>query len=169
MEKTENIYLIGFMGCGKSTVSACLHSKYGKKQVEMDERIETEQGKSISEIFAQEGEMYFRGLETDLLNRLSRENNLVVSCGGGVPLRRENVAAMKKNGRVVLLLASPETVYQRVKDFHNRPLLEGNMNVEYIKGLMEARREAYEEAADFSVSTDHKSAEEISGEILRKL
>ena len=66
---------------------------------------------------------------------------MVISCGGGVPLREQNVVEMKKNGRVVLLTASPETILERVKDSHERPLLENNKNTEFIAGLMEARRE----------------------------
>lgn len=94
---------------------------------------------------------------------------MVVSCGGGTAMRECNVLEMKKNGKIVLLLASPETIYERVKNFHNRPLLEGNMNVDYISGLMEVRRPKYEAAADISVMTDGRSATEICREIVGKL
>lgn len=164
--KQKNIYLIGFMGCGKSTVSNYLHEEYKRKQIEMDEEIQREEGMSISQIFEQKGEAYFRALETKLLHRLREEENYVVSCGGGVPMREENVKEMKKNGKVILLLAKPETIYERVKDCHDRPLLEGNMNVEYIKGLMEQRNEKYQAAADVCVHTDEREISEICREIM---
>lgn len=164
-----NIYLIGFMGCGKSTISECLYKEYGKKQIEMDEEIERTEGISISEIFEKKGEEYFRNLETSLLKKLSKCKNLVVSCGGGVPMREINVKEMKRNGKIVLLQAKPETIYQRVKDSHHRPLLEGNMNVEYIAELMGKRQKQYFQAADFYVETDGRSASEISREIIEKV
>lgn len=166
---SENIYLIGFMGTGKSTISNCLHEKYGMEQVEMDEEIAAQQGKSIADIFAQDGEERFRELETELLRCLGRRGNVVVSCGGGTAMRECNVLEMKKRGRIVLLLAQPETVYERVHTNHDRPLLEGNMNVNYIKSLIEARMPKYQAAADIMVHTDGRSAEDICGEIMDKL
>ena len=79
---------------------------------------------SISDIFAVYGEEYFRNLETDLLVELQEKSNVIISCGGGTPLRDNNVAEMKKNGRVVLLTAKPETIYERIRNSHDRPLLE---------------------------------------------
>lgn len=84
-------------------------------------------------------------------------------------MRQCNVEEMKKNGTIVLLTAEPETVYERVKGSHNRPLLEKNMNPEYIKELMEARRPKYEAAADFVIKTDNCTAEEICLEINKRL
>ena len=93
----------------------------------------------------------------------------MISCGGGVALREENVAEMKKNGRVVLLTASPETIYERVKDSNDRPLLNGNKNVEFIADLMEKRREKYEAAADVVIRTDHKTVLQSCEELITKL
>lgn len=168
-EKKRQIYLIGFMGSGKSTIAGYLHREYGMEQVEMDEQIVMEEGRSIADIFAREGEEYFRALETGLLKRLQEKGNVVVSCGGGTAMRECNVAEMKKKGKVVLLYASPEVVYERVKVSHDRPLLEGNMNVEYIKGLMAVRSPKYEAAADITVNTDGRSAEDICREIIERL
>ncbi|MGI6069439.1 MAG: shikimate kinase [Blautia sp.] len=164
-----NIVLIGFMGTGKSTVSSYLSEKFGMETVEMDQVIEAQEGMTIPEIFATHGEEYFRDLETQLLIRMQEKKNVVISCGGGVPLRERNVREMKKNGVVVLLDAKPETVYERIKDNHDRPLLENNMNVEYIAGLMEKRREKYEAAADLVLHVDGKSAEEIASELAGRL
>ena len=145
----KQIYLTGFMGTGKSMILNCLHEVCGFDKIEMDEQIVQEQGMSIPEIFEKKGEEYFRNLETELVKKISAMDNIVVSCGGGTVMRQCNVDEMKKNGTIVLLTAEPETVYERVKGSHNRPLLEKNMNPEYIKELMEARRPKYEAAADF--------------------
>ena len=171
MEKSYNgnILLIGFMGAGKSTVADYLKTKYSMDLVEMDQVIAGREGMSISDIFSTQGEEYFRNLETQLLIELQSHANTVVSCGGGVPMRERNVKEMKKNGKVVLLTAKPETILERVKDDHSRPLLEGNKTVAYIAELMEKRREKYEAAADIVVATDGRSAEEICEEIIGKL
>jgi len=170
MKKPDsNIFLIGFMGAGKSTVSRYLHSVYGMEMLEMDESIEAEQQMKISEIFSTYGEEYFRKLETELLLKLQDRNNLVVSCGGGVPMRVCNVEAMRKSGKIVFLTATPETVFERVKDDHNRPLLEQNKTVEFVAELLEKRRGKYEAAADFAVATDGRSAQEICEELMCKL
>lgn len=164
-----NICLIGFMGAGKSTISDYLNTLFAMKVVEMDQLIVERQGMSIPDIFEIYGEPYFRNLETNLLVEMQDEKNVVISCGGGVPMREQNVVEMKKNGRVVLLNAKPETILERVKDDHNRPLLEGNKNVEFIADLMSKRREKYEAAADIIIDTDNKTELEICEELVQKL
>ena len=164
-----NIFLIGFMGSGKSTIAAELGRRLGMKRLEMDAEIEKRQGMAIARIFERFGEPFFRDLETKLVEDLAGEGNLIVSCGGGAVLRRQNTALMKESGKVVLLAAKPETIYERVKGSDERPILNGNMTVEYIAGLMEKRRTAYEAAADVTVWTDGKSREEICREILKQL
>ena len=167
--RNYNIFLIGFMGVGKSTVSNYLRKEYGMKAVEMDEIIVKREGMSIQDIFEKQGEEYFRGLETNLLVELQSQHNTVVSCGGGAAMRERNVAEMKKNGRVVLLTARPETILERVKDSDERPLLNGHKDVSYISRLMEARREKYEEAADVIVDTEDKTVPQICGDMFREL
>lgn len=164
-----NIFLIGFMGCGKSTVSDYLCREYHMEKIEMDEQIEKDEGKTIPQIFEENGEEYFRELETALLKGFENRKNTVVSCGGGTAMRECNVQEMKKHGKIVLLAAAPETVYERVRHTTNRPLLKGNMNVEYIASLMEKRNPKYEAAADLIIVTDHKTAAEISAEILENI
>ena len=165
----KNIFLIGFMGCGKSTVARTLSKKLGVTQVEMDELIVEEQGMPITEIFEKYGEGHFRDIETDLVRRFQEKAGVVVSCGGGAVLREENRSMMKQSGVIVLLTAEPETILERVKSSTNRPVLNGNMNVEYITELMERRRASYEDAADVCVATDGKSVEEICREITDKI
>lgn len=162
----KNIFLIGFMGAGKTTIARTLKSRYGMELVEMDEQIEAEQGMKISEIFEKKGEAYFRELETQLLVKLQQQENTVVSCGGGVPMRACNVEAMRASGRVVYLSAKPETIYERVCHSHTRPLLEGNMNTVYITELLEKRLPMYLKAADQIVSVDNRSIVQICQEIL---
>ena len=164
-----NIFLIGFMGAGKSTISDYLKNALAMDVVEMDQCIVERQGMSISDIFETYGEEYFRELETNLLIEMQSQSNVVVSCGGGVPMRERNVVEMKKNGRVVLLTAKPETLLERVKDNHDRPLLENNKTVPFIADLMEKRRAKYEAAADIVIQTDGKSELEICEELIHRL
>jgi len=163
----KNIFLIGFMGCGKSTIAKTLSEKLAVAQAEMDEMIVQEQGMPITEIFEKYGEEHFRDIETELVRRLQEQDGVVVSCGGGAVLREENRKLMKESGLIVWLTAKPETILERVKNSTNRPVLNGHMNVEYIAELMEKRRACYEEAADCMVATDGKSREEICMEILK--
>lgn len=162
----ENLYLIGFMGSGKSTVAKVFQDEYHMTLVEMDAEIVKQENREISEIFAREGEEYFRDLETALVKKIQIGKNQVVSCGGGAVLRNENVAMMKASGKLVLLRAKAETILERVKGNSDRPLLNGNMNVEYIAGLMEKRRAIYEAAADLVIDTDGKSVHAICREIV---
>lgn len=164
-----NIVLIGFMGAGKSTVSDYLSTMFAMDIVEMDQVIAEREEMSISDIFETYGEEYFRNLETELLIEMQAKKNTVISCGGGVALRERNVREMKENGRVILLTADPDTILKRVKDSDERPLLNGNKNVEFIAKMMETRREKYEAAADIVIHTDHKSVVEICEEMIGKL
>ena len=164
-----NIFLIGFMGSGKSTVASCLAETYGMEIIEMDQLIVEREGMSIPDIFAQKGEPYFRNAETNLLIEMQAEENKVVSCGGGVVLRERNVEEMKKSGKIILLNAKPETILERVKDDDNRPLLRGNKNVEFISNMMEQRRPKYEGAADSVIQTDGKTTDMICKEIIEKV
>lgn len=165
----KNILLIGFMGAGKSTVSAKLSELLAMEIMEMDAYIQKKEGMSIKDIFATNGEEYFRNCESNTLIELRERKHMVVSCGGGVPLREKNVELMKNSGYVVWLTATPEAIYERVKDSTERPLLNGNMNVPFIQNLMESRREKYERAADIVIDTTGKEIETICEELLQKL
>lgn len=165
----KNLFLIGFMGAGKSSVSAGLGRMLGREVVEMDQRIAAQEGMSIPELFAQKGEPYFRACETALLKSFAQGAPRIVSCGGGVPLQEENVAAMRESGTVVLLTASPEVILERVKDSDERPLLQGHKDVSYIAVLMEQRRPRYEAAADITVDTSQLNIEEVCRQVLRQV
>ena len=158
---SRSIFLIGFMGAGKSTIARALQRELGFPLIEMDERIVKEQGMSINDIFAQ--------YESQLIVDIGKEEPSIVSCGGGVVVRPQNTQNMKEIGRIVFLKATPETIYERVKNSTDRPILNGHMNVEYIAELMEKRRALYEAAADITIQTDGKTREQICEEIIGKM
>ena len=122
----------------------------------------------VQQVIETDGEKAFRDLETAAVKTLGNQDGRILSCGGGAVLRPENVEALKKNGVIVLLTAEPETVYGRVKNGQDRPVLKGRMSVEGISELMEKRRPAYESAASFSVATDGRTPREIAEEIAQK-
>lgn len=165
----KNILPIGFMGAGKSTVSACLKEMLAMEIMEMDAHIQAKEGMTITEIFKCHGEEYFRNCESNTLIQLQGIKQTVVSCGGGVALRSKNVELMKKCGYVVWLTAAPESIYDRVKDSTERPLLNGNMNIPYIQNLMESRQEKYIKAADIMIDTTDREITEICEELIQKL
>ena len=164
-----NLMLIGFMGTGKSTVAGKLKQMLQAEQIEMDACIAEEAGMSIPDIFEKFGESHFRDLETGMLRKFKEKKPVIVSCGGGAVLRDENIEIMRGQGKIILLTATPQTIYERVKDNHDRPVLNGNMNVEYISELMEKRKVRYEMAADIVIATDGKTVDEICNEILEEV
>lgn len=161
--------MIGYMGTGKTTVSHQLGRRLKRLEVDLDLEIETRTGQKIAAIFETYGEAYFRDLETKLLKEYETKQDFVVSCGGGAPLREENVASMRKSGVVVLLTATPQTVYQRVRGSKSRPLLNGNMSQAYIAEMMEKREPFYRQAAQITVDTDGRSPEEIAAFLINEL
>lgn len=165
----RNIFLIGFMGCGKSSVAEAMESRYGMKRIEMDQIIVEQNQMAISDIFKLYGEEHFRDLESALLEEVQMKENQVVSCGGGVVLRKKNVDIMRQNGIIILLTASPETILKRVENDVSRPVLEGKKTIQGIAYLMETRREKYEMAADVTIHTDEKSIAQICEEIQEKM
>lgn len=166
---TRNIALIGFMGTGKTTISKALSRMTGCEEIDVDNYIVKKVGIEISEIFAKHGEEYFRKLETEALREIQEENGLIISCGGGAVLKDENVEILKSKGVIVLLTATPETVFERVKDHTHRPILNNDMSVEHIKKLMAQREPRYKEVADITVNVDGNDRILTCCEILKKL
>ncbi|HIE36276.1 MAG TPA: shikimate kinase [Candidatus Omnitrophica bacterium] len=162
----KNIYLVGFMGTGKTTVGKILAEKLNKEFVEMDDVIEERESRSIVDIFAQNGEPYFRNLEKQLLKELAKESDLIVSCGGGLICDEENSKILKKTGIIFNLVATPLTIYERTKKYTHRPLLNVDDPLEKIKELLEKRRPYYEKV-HFNIDTEKFSAEEVAEEIVK--
>ena len=162
MKQEQNIVLIGFMGSGKTTVGVKLSYRLRMTVEDTDKLIERREGRSISEIFADDGEEYFRELETNLLEELGeRSGRRIYSVGGGTPVRSENRELLKKLGKVIYLRVKPETVYERLKEDSTRPLLQCEDPLGRIRSLLEARRAAYESCADVILDADELSTAEI--------
>ncbi len=166
----ESIVLIGFMGSGKTTVGISLSYKLQCTLNDTDKMIEKQEGRSISEIFAAEGEPYFRKEETRLLEKLKeKKGRQIYSVGGGTPLREENRRLLGELGRVVYLKVSPETVYERLKGDVTRPLLQGDDPMGKIKTLLHEREDLYRRAADEVICVDGKKTPQVAEEILALL
>ena len=162
----SSIILIGFMGAGKTTVGKEL-AKNGFELIDTDAYIEQCEKMSISKIFAEKGEAYFRQAETRALKTLlSQEKQFVISCGGGMPLREENRNLLKKLGMVVYLRIRPETVLTRLKGDTTRPLLQGDDSGERVRTLMAQRENCYTSSADVVLDVDQKTPGELAGQIL---
>ena len=165
----ENLILVGYMGCGKSTVGQALAKERGMAFLDTDAMIEEAEDCSIREIFEEQGEGAFRDMETEMLRRLSNSAvNTVIATGGGIVLRPENRKLMQETGRVIWLSASPEETLNRVKHDTGRPLLDSESEAELagkIERMLRERGPAYEAAADCVVKTDGKRVEEIVEEI----
>ncbi|MCR8981056.1 shikimate kinase [Brevibacillus laterosporus] len=159
----NNIILIGFMGTGKSTVGEQLAQQLQYERCDLDEEIVKATGKTISQIFAEDGEEMFRQLESDVLRRLVDGNRRVIITGGGAVLRPENIQVMLQYGIVVALTAEEQEIIRRVEQDQNRPLLQGNVK-EKVRELLQARAGAYD-FAPVQVDTTGKTIEEIVDEI----
>lgn len=168
LAEDKNIILTGFMGSGKTAVSRKLAELTGFDVIDTDQLIESEQGRTISDIFSKEGEEFFRDLETQTLENIinNQKKKLIISVGGGLPIREKNRELMKKIGQVIWLKASPETVYERVKNDSTRPLLKTDDVLGTIRKLQKDRSSVYESAADKVISTDNKTIEEIAIDVL---
>lgn len=164
--KNTRIYLLGFMGVGKSTVAAKLAEELGWELIEMDEEIQGYTDKKISAIFKDHGEDYFRDIETKILKRTEQREEIVVSCGGGIVIRQENIDFMKEKGIPILLTATPKTIYNRICDTSHRPILRNRMSVDGIAEVLKDRDKKYRYAAEYLIATDEKTVDEITEEIL---
>ncbi len=152
----QNIILVGFMGCGKSTVGREIGLQLNYPLVDTDSLIVESVGMSVAKIFSQHGEDYFRDLETELLSQIlsSECRNQIISTGGGLPLREQNRAMLKKLGYVVWLKAGVETVLERTGKSKHRPLLNEPNPREKIKRMLAERDSIYADVADIAINTD---------------
>lgn len=163
----NNWILIGYMGCGKSTVGRRLSEAFNQEFVDTDALIEQSQEMTISEIFKQKGENYFRNLETELLRKLlEKDGEYVISVGGGLPLREENRRLLQELGQVIYLKAVPDTIYNRIKGDVTRPLLQTDNPKARIIEMLGEREEKYLAAAHNIVIVDEKNISQIVDEIV---
>ncbi|HDZ77315.1 MAG TPA: shikimate kinase [Candidatus Omnitrophica bacterium] len=142
----KNIYIVGFMGTGKSVVSRDLAVRLNRKAVELDELIENKEKRKINDIFTRDGESYFRRLESQALSEVSRSYGLVVSCGGGIVLNEANIKIMKETGIVICLSASPDVILKRTSHSNHRPLLNIDNPRLKIEELLNQRAPFYAKA-----------------------
>ena len=165
-----NIALIGFMGTGKTAVGKVLAEKLGRKFVELDSLIEQKAGKSIPDIFQQDGETAFRELEVEVTKEVSKDRNLVIACGGGGVLNKINIERLRKSARMVYLTASPGVILKRVaNEEEQRPLLEVDNPTLAIREMLSFRKPFYERAADIKIDTSKLDINAVSEQIISKL
>jgi len=163
----QNIVLTGFMGTGKTVVARELARLLGMKVIDVDTEIEKSTQMSINEIFRQFGEPRFREIETEIIKQVTANKNVIISTGGGAALKQENIDAMRKNGVIVCLTATPETILERTRSNSDRPLLLVENPLERIKELLQFRKPFYEKA-DIIIDTERKTPLQIAEEIIER-
>lgn len=164
--KKNNIVLIGFMGCGKSTVGKKLANAFSYEFADTDALIEEAYGKTISKMFEEDGEEYFRNAETELLKKLTTDaEGMILATGGGMPMREENAALLREIGTVIFLEAKIETILERLQNDTGRPLADGADREKRLRPLFEKRLPVYRAAADYCLDTEDKSFYAIIEEI----
>jgi shikimate kinase len=165
-----SIALIGFMGTGKTAVGRRLAQKLGKEFIELDALIEKKAGKSIPEIFRQEGEIGFRELEIEVTREVAGRKNAVIACGGGVILNTINIDRLRQECVIVCLTASPAVILKRTSgDKDERPLLAVADRLRQIRELLKFRQPFYERSADITVNTSRLKVDTVVGRIIDKL
>jgi len=164
----KNLILTGFMGTGKTEVSRELARLLTMKLIDIDTEIEKSVKMSINQIFKQFGEQKFREMETEMIEKVSRERNILISTGGGAVLKQENMDVLKKTGRMICLMATPETILRRTSGTGERPLLQVEKPFEKINELLNFRKPFYEKA-DMMIDTEDKTPLQIAEEIVEKV
>jgi shikimate kinase len=165
-----NIALIGFMGTGKTAVGRRLANKLGRRFIELDSVIEKRAGKSIPEIFVEDGEIAFRELEIKATKEVARTKHTVIACGGGVVLNRINIDRLKEGAVVVHLTAPPGVILKRtLREAGKRPLLDVENPLATIRELLKFRKPLYERAADTTINTAKLDINAVAEQIIDKL
>ena len=162
------IVLTGMMGCGKTSVGELLAEKLNYSFLDVDKEIEKAENKTISQIFNDDGEQYFRFLEKEKIEDLSELTNTVLALGGGAFENEETRKLLKKNGKVIYLKATPQVIFERIKNEIHRPLLKKNFSVETISFILKKRVVNYEKA-DFIIDTDKYDTEGVVKKIIEVL
>jgi shikimate kinase len=164
--KMNNIYLVGFMGTGKTVTGKELAQKKKWRFLDLDDLIELKEKRIISEIFAKKGEPYFRKVEKLVLKEVAKEDNFVVACGGGIVIDSENIKTMKATGKIICLTAAPAVIYKRTLKFRHRPLLSVANPKKQIELLLKLRAPYYA-LADKVIDTSKISVKEVAAKIAK--
>ncbi|MBI4982574.1 MAG: shikimate kinase [Candidatus Omnitrophica bacterium] len=162
----KNIYLVGFMGTGKSAVGKELAKLKKWQFLDLDELIELKEKRMIADIFAKNGEAYFRKIEKNTLKEVSQQKRFVVACGGGVVIDPENIQVMKQTGMLICLKAAPEAILKRTSGCTHRPLLNVKDPKKQIELLLKLRAPYYA-AAHKIIDTSKISVKQVVSKILR--
>lgn len=162
----NNIYLVGFMGAGKTSVGKELSRRLKRQFVDLDDLIELEEKCAIRDIFAKKGERYFRKAEKNVLKKASAEKEFIVACGGGIIMDEENIKTMKKTGLMICLSASPEAIIKRTSGCAHRPLLNVSDPKKQIELLLKLRSPYYAQA-DKSIDTSNLSIKQAADRIAK--
>ncbi len=165
----RNVFLIGPMGVGKTTIGRYLAKLMNMQFKDADQEIEKRTGAPIPLIFEIEGEGGFRKRESLILDELTRGDNIILATGGGAILSKANRRLLRKRGLVVYLHASVDTQLQRTRKSRNRPLLQTNNRRGKLEALMQTREPLYRQEADLIVNTDHRSPRNVAREIAQQL
>jgi len=161
-----NVAIIGFMGAGKTTIARALAKKLNRKYIELDNMIESEAGKTINEIFLQDGEISFRELEIEITKNISNGENQIIACGGGIILNQINIDRLSKNSVIIYLAVSPEELLTRVEGTEAiRPLLNIDSNGLCVSELLRFRKPIYEKCADITIDTTELDVESVVEEL----
>lgn len=163
-----NIYLVGFMGTGKSAVGKQLADKKGWQFIDLDTLIEMKQRMTIADIFAKAGEAHFRRIEKKILSEVAGENNFVFACGGGIVLDKDNIRVMKSTGKMVTLEATADIILKRTRGTTHRPLLNVKDPRQRIDTLLKFRAPFYSQA-DYTVNTSKLTINQVTDKILQWL
>lgn len=166
--KPENIYLVGLMGAGKTTIGRALAKRLGWRFVDSDHEIEARTGVRIPTIFEIEGEAGFRRRETAVLRELTGLRNIVMATGGGAVIAEENRLLLRENGLVVYLDVSPTQLYERTRHDRNRPLLQVPNPLQRLQELLAARAPLYREVADVVVDGNRCNAQAVVQLLVRE-
>ncbi len=161
----KNIVLVGFMGTGKTRVGKLLATHFKRQRLCLDDMIEWKVGKPIKRIFKEDGEGYFRKIESEVVRAASHDKGVVIDAGGGVVIDIDNVKRLKEHGTVICLVARPEVIYDRTKGSLHRPLLNTSDPVASIRDLLD-KRQGYYNRADYTIDTSDLAPEEIVVKIL---
>ena len=161
----KNIVLVGFMGTGKTEVSKILAQRLKKQRLCLDDMIEWKEGKPISKIFDEDGEEYFRKVESEMVASVSKDKGFVIDAGGGTIINPANLKRLKETGVIFCLEADADTILKRTKGYAHRPLLNTDNPKLKIEQLLKARRPYYEKS-DYIIDTASISPDEAADKII---